>query len=191
MNKLEDSLLTLGKPISKKLSLGLIVGVIILQLSVLVVEYLGSVWPIWFGKPVILETQPIDPRSLFRGNYVRLNFAINRIEQAELMPDKTLKEGSVAYLQLKEEHGVWQPVGLGRKKPDTGDFIKGRVKESYEGYYLLEYGIEAFFMPKKAALRLESETRRYSRFEVYISKSGKARVNSVLCTDEACTISPK
>jgi len=188
MTQFKRGIAVVSKPVSKKLSTILIALVIILQVSILIVEYLGSVWPIWYGKAVVLETQPIDPRSLFRGNYVRLNFDINRLEQDELMPDNLLKVGSVAYLQLKEFDGVWRPVKLSSQAPESGDFIRGRVREAYPSHYRLDYGIEAFFMPKEEALTLQNDVRSYSQFKVYISKSGKARVNSVLCIDENCTI---
>ncbi len=69
------------------------------QLCVLATEYLSSVWPLWFGSPVSLKTAPVDPRSLFRGNYVRLNYDISTISKE--LTQEHFKVNEVAYVTLK------------------------------------------------------------------------------------------
>lgn len=172
----------------KSVILGLVAFTLLLQVSVLVVEFLGSVWPIWYGKAIVLETQPIDPRSLFRGNFVRLNFEINSITDDNPVLKTTIKKGAAAYVQLSEDQGIWHPTGISADKPDSGDFIRGRVRHINGNKYDFEYGIEAFFMPKDKALDLQNRVRSYAQFDVYIAPSGKSRVNSVRCVDEECTI---
>jgi uncharacterized membrane-anchored protein len=36
-------------------------------------------WPLWTGTPIYLDVRPVDPRSLFRGDYVTLAYAIDTL----------------------------------------------------------------------------------------------------------------
>src|SRR5688500_4585292 len=56
------------------------------------------------GTEVILATVPVDPRDLFRGDYVVLNYEISSLHACEP------KEGRDAYVALTEDgDGVWRP----------------------------------------------------------------------------------
>src|SRR4051812_47061229 len=35
--------------------------------------------PLWVGETILLKVEPLDPRDLFRGDFVILNYEINRI----------------------------------------------------------------------------------------------------------------
>lgn len=154
---------------------------IILQLSVLAVEYLGSVWPIWTGTPIMLKTQPYDPRSLFRGNFVRLNYDINRIETAQ---SSEYKIGSIVYVALVEEQGHWVFNTLSRTEPKTGLFLRGRVRSNYGNYLSIEYGIEALFLPKEKALLAQEVLREGTLIRIYVAANGRARPEALIELDE-------
>jgi uncharacterized membrane-anchored protein len=153
------------------------------QLLVLAAEYLGSVWPLWFGTPVMLETAPIDPRSLFRGNYVRLNYDISTLDEA--LAKGTFKRGETAYVTLRREGELHVASGLQRERPAAGPFIRGRVERDGGGYRL-RYGIEAFFMPKEKALKAEGAVRDGARAEVYLLGNGKAAIARLICGAGDC-----
>lgn len=160
-------------PANKKfLVIGLTLA-IIAQMLVLATEYLSSVWPLWFGSPIILKTAPVDPRSLFRGNYVRLNYDISNINKG--LAGEQFKRSEVGYVTLEEEEGVFVATGLQREKPKSGVFIRGRVT-SMGGSYRMKYGIEAYFMPKKKALEAERSVRRGASAVVYLLDSGRAAI---------------
>ncbi|MBW8184706.1 GDYXXLXY domain-containing protein [Shewanella nanhaiensis] len=184
MESLVTPLSRKGSPSKKFVQIGLFLT-IFFQLSVLCVEYLGAVWPIWTGKAVVLKTQPVDPRSLFRGNYVRLNYDISRVEREDA---EAFKLGSVVYLTLEENSGLWQAKEVTREMPSEGDFIRGRVRSHYGEVLSIDYGIEAFFMPKEKALAVEKEMQGTgtAQVEVYISSSGKARAVGFICIAKTC-----
>lgn len=154
-----------------------------MQMTILATEYLSSVWPLWFGTPVILKTAPVDPRSLFRGNYVRLNYDISSIDKG--LTTERLKRGEVGYVTLKEEGGYFIANGLYREKPSSGLFIRGRVNRDGNSYRM-KYGIEAYFMPKKKALKAEKSVRRGADAEVYLLESGKAAIAGLHCKSGDC-----
>ncbi len=164
------------------LAVGLVLT-LLFQLAVLAVEYLGSVWPLWFGSPVKLETVPIDPRSLFRGNYVRLDYAISEIDEKLVKDD--FRYGEVGYVTLQQDGPYFVPTGLQRTEPAEGLFIRGRVRSVY-GSHRMEYGIEAYFMPKDAALQTEREVAQGAAAEVYLLPSGRAAIARLLCDGGPC-----
>ena len=144
------------------------------QMLVLAGEYLGSVWPLWFGRPVILETTPIDPRRPFRGNYVRLNYHISWLD--DNLTDETFRRSEVAYVTLEEVDGAHVATGLSHKKPASGTFIRGRIESDIAGYRI-RYGIEAYFMPKEKALSAEESLREGgASAEIYLLGNGKAAI---------------
>lgn len=170
------------KPGKRTIQIGLILT-LVFQLSVLSVEYLGSVLPIWTGKEIILKTQPVDPRSLFRGNFVRLNYEINRITTE---PGEAFKIGSPIYVSLVEREGIWQFDTLNSAKPHQGTYIRGRVRRSDSGTVRIDYGIEAFFMPKEKALKVQSEVGGQAQVRVFVAPNGKARAVGFKCLGDAC-----
>ena len=163
-----------------------IVLTILLQTCVLAVEYLSSVAPLWFGQAVMLPTVPIDPRSLFRGNYVRLNYSISRVPAA--IADGKLKQGQKVYLSLNIEGDKPVPLALSATKPEAGIFIAGRVRYAGSEYHL-DYGIEAFFLPKEKALAAERKlTSDKVSAQIYLSSGGKAALNALYCNDKPCEL---
>lgn len=153
------------------------------QMFVLATEYLSSVWPLWFGSPVTLKTAPVDPRSLFRGNYVRLNYDISTIDKE--LSKGTFKKNAVGYVTLKEEGDVFVATGLYHEKPESTLFIRGRVIGGVNGYRM-KYGIEAYFMPKEKALQAEKSVRQGANAEIYILPSGKSAISKLDCTSGDC-----
>ena len=162
------------------ISLTLTIG---FQMFVLATEYLSSVWPLWFGSPVTLKTAPVDPRSLFRGNYVRLNYDISTIDKD--LTKENFKKNALGYVTLKEEGGVFVATGLYHKKPESTLFIRGRVVGEGNAYRM-KYGIEAYFMPKEKALRAEKSVRQGANAEIYILSSGRSAIAKLNCTSGDC-----
>ncbi|MBT3870270.1 MAG: GDYXXLXY domain-containing protein [Gammaproteobacteria bacterium] len=49
-------------------------------MAVLVGMYVTAALPLWTGAEIRLATAPVDPRSLFRGNYALLSYDISEID---------------------------------------------------------------------------------------------------------------
>ncbi len=58
-----------------------VIRVAVVQLVILVGEYLLSIYPLWTSKPAILTIIPLNPRSLFRGKYVYLDYDIAHLNE--------------------------------------------------------------------------------------------------------------
>jgi uncharacterized membrane-anchored protein len=131
-------------------------------------------WMIWDrtsllanGREVMLEVVPVDPRSLFRGDYVILNYDISRFK---LPPGSTPPDRNAPfYVTLRKSAGDnWQSVAGSPERPAQVQpdevVIKGRVDyttrpgpdQPQEPVVVgLHYGIESFFVPEGSGRELE------------------------------------
>lgn len=161
-----------------------LVAAIVFQALVLSGMYLSAALPLWTGTEVRIKTLPVDPRSLFRGNYARLRYEISQLD-AELFPDQgELRNGEVVYVQLKPEaDGLYQFFQVSLTKPERGMFLRGRIEQRrYQqqgSSFRVKYGIEAFFAPKEKALQLEHDLRSGGVAVLMVASNGKARLKTV------------
>lgn len=168
----------------KTVATGLMI-VIVFQITVLAGEYVGAIYPLWSGEEIRLKTIPVDPRSLFRGNYARLRYEISTIAGKDLAGKENLRNGEVVYVRLKPDaDGLYVFDGAGLEKPGSGPFIRGRLqRERSQGrsvMYEVRYGIEAYFAPKEKALALEREMRGGGIAVIMVAGSGKAALKEVI-----------
>jgi uncharacterized membrane-anchored protein len=179
------------KELTRRSKSQLIALVIVAQVAVLCGMYLNSAYPLWFGEKVTLSLVPIDPRSLFRGQYVRLNYDISELP-VSLLKDrsgKSLREGEILYVSLrKEDKNLWSADTISVKQPPSGLFIRGRVQDRSSRWQRnsnevrIRYGIEAYFASPKKAKEIELQVRgRDSKAtaEVMIAANGKAALLEV------------
>ena len=81
------------------------------------------------GKEVRLRTVPVDPRDLFRGDYVVLSYAISTVEAAD--SDSKFERGDTVYVTLVPgPDGFAQAKTASHARPETAGpevVIAGRV----------------------------------------------------------------
>ena len=162
-----------------------LLAAILLQAGVLATEYLNSVHPLWTGREIRLKTVPVDPRSLFRGNYARLNYEISTITLPEDMQIPALRHGEFVYVQLQQgDDGLYGIEAASLTEPESGMFIRGRIQHPFRrpgmSTYQVRYGIEAYFAPKEKALSLEKDLRRGGIAIVMVADNGKAALKNVI-----------
>ena len=82
---------------------------------------------------VELKVEPVDPRSLFRGDYVILTYAISDLNTSALEGDDDFSRGDRIFVELILVGGQWQPVAIFRDKPATNStvVIAGTVDSAY------------------------------------------------------------
>ncbi|WP_144555373.1 GDYXXLXY domain-containing protein [Bacillus sp. X1(2014)] len=84
------------------------------------------------GEEMILQTKPLDPSDVFRGDYVTLQY------EAEEVPIKLVEPSVVTRLQdrggefevyvlMEEKNGVHTPIKVTLTKPDKGEFLNGTI----------------------------------------------------------------
>lgn len=151
-----------------------IVLAVLMQILVLVYMAGEREYILRNGKIIYLRTAPIDPRDLFRGDYVRLNYEISSIPAGDLPGGDAanLIKGEKVYVSLKEaSNGLYELERVSKKAPSTGVYLVGRSPYAYQyrqlGHPLmLNYGIEAYFVQQGKGREIEK--RLGSRNQIQI-----------------------
>lgn len=157
---------------------GLLIA-ITFQFIVLNGMYVSAAMPLWTGTEIKVKTIPVDPRSMFRGNYARLRYDFSTLED-RYIPDKdALRNGEVIYITLKPgSNGLYELSDVSLEKPIDGIFLRGRVQN--RSRLDVRYGIEAFFAPKQKALEIERHLRKSGVAVLMLSSQGKARIKDII-----------
>jgi uncharacterized membrane-anchored protein len=116
------------------------------------------------GTRIWLRTIPVDPRDLFRGDYVRLGYEASTVPRERWSADLTqaaLTKGRQVYAVLAPRaDGLHELQTLTGIRPASGLFLRGRVESSWANGVHVRYGIEGYFMQQGTALKVEQERNR-------------------------------
>lgn len=127
------------------------------QILFLVAGSLRQEWILSQGKPILLETAPVDPRDLLRGDYLTLGYPINTIPSQSFRPPipEAPPTGTVVWVTLNTD-GPFATVAsasLQRPHVESPDLtvVSGRVVSAFIpaseiGSIRVNYGIERFFV---------------------------------------------
>ncbi|MCG3083609.1 GDYXXLXY domain-containing protein [Anoxybacillus kestanbolensis] len=126
-----------------------------------------------YGQQIKLQLEPIDPRSLIQGDYIRLQYEISTIEGMNEL-------GKVQVILRKDEAGIHRLVGiysLNGKKRNGDMYQEGDVLVNGNIYGdTIIYGIETYFVPEKTG----GDIQQRARFAyVRVSKTGDALLEKV------------
>ena len=128
-----------------------------------------------------LQTVPVDPRDLFRGDYVVLSYEISTLDRIHGYGQ--VDEGDKIYVRLEKQDDVWSAVEVSKSEPDDWYyFIAGDVKSTNDGRLWVEYGIEAYFVPEGEGL--EIQRAHDLKVRVSINESGKAIIKNLIVDGE-------
>jgi uncharacterized membrane-anchored protein len=156
----------------------LVISAILIQFLVLGWMAGQREWILRTGPDVWLRTAPVDPRDIFRGDYVTLRYDISNIPREKFGPglqkhmeDRLAKHKAGNYyvngreigiytaLQVDPATGVAAVATADLTPPAAGLFIKGRVRPYFSDTrtYLtgVAYGIDAFYVQQGKGGELE------------------------------------
>ncbi|HEY9198654.1 MAG TPA: GDYXXLXY domain-containing protein [Gammaproteobacteria bacterium] len=116
------------------------------------------------GTVVYLRTAPVDPRDVFRGDYVQLSYDINRIPQD--LADAALREPGKrttarVYATLSvDASGIANVTALRSQPPAEGLYLRGYATDDWqlqagEREIAVKFGIEKLFVEQGAGRALE------------------------------------
>ncbi|MDD3246344.1 MAG: GDYXXLXY domain-containing protein [Methanosarcina sp.] len=152
------------------------------------------------GTEVVLKTEPVDPRDLFRGDYVILNYDISTLDLDEVpVEDPYFNHNDRIYLAIELEDGYGVPKKVYRNPPGDELYLKGTVKELIYDWgededgiiteephikeLRVEYGIESYFVPEGRGIEIESQQWTGEEgvdVKVVVDKYGNAVIKSLL-----------
>ena len=161
-----------------------IIAAIVFQVAVLIYMAGQREYILAAGQTVYLRTAPIDPRDIFRGDYVRLNYEISTLapdQFQESIDYKNLRKGTPVYAQLLPgPRNLAEFVAMSTQVPASEPFIRGRVRSAWSQQVNIKYGIEAYFVEQGQGLVLEEKRGDRNsiqipmEMEVALSSSGIA-----------------
>ena len=146
-------------------------------------------WTLSTGRPVVLDLRPVDPRSLFSGDFVILNYDINRLAINSIQVDKEeIFRRQPIYVRLIEKEDRWQAVSAHPDLPLAGDdevVLRGQVEWINSAEIRVKYGIEAFYVPEGKGRDIEQAIRRTKvKAEIAVGDSGRAVLRALIIDGE-------
>jgi len=135
------------------------------------------------GKLITIETAPIDPRDLFYGDYVTLNYEISSIERSsvetDLETDAYLNRGTAVYVVLeKKKEPFYEAVGVYKKEQLIAPgqvMLKGKLNYSDEYQFNITYGLERYYVPENTGREIEAHTK----VDIRVTEGGEAVIEAI------------
>ncbi len=132
------------------------------------------------GERVTLATAPIDPRDLFRGDYVVLRYDISTIDLSDTRWEAQDRYvGQTVQVVLDTGPRIAGPIAvIGGDHSSGGLAIRGTVTSVGDRVVVIEYGIEEYFVPEGTGRAVE--TARTVEVVVAINDSGDAVIDHLI-----------
>jgi uncharacterized membrane-anchored protein len=152
------------------------------------------------GKEIQLETNPIDPTDLFRGDYVTLSYKVESVPFTKvdkeilshfIQANKSGKESSLTVYTLlkKNANGIYQVERVVKNKPKTGIYLEGKIHylwvsseedlKEEDQMVDIDYNLDKFFVPENTGIELEEATRKGKAIATVKVRDGKAILTHV------------
>jgi uncharacterized membrane-anchored protein len=134
------------------------------QTGVLGAMVAERIWLLETGREITLPIVPVDPRDLFRGEYVRLGYGIGTVP-AKLLVGPAPARNAPFYVTIENSPQVgWTPVKVTAAMPpqETAPdriVLKARSRLQFPLSTRVHYGIESYFVPEGQGPRLEALAR--------------------------------
>jgi uncharacterized membrane-anchored protein len=196
MNKTIASLTGLWQRIPKA---ALFVAAILIQCALLVLMVADRMQILREGTEVTLQTQPVDPRDLLRGDYVVLRYDISQLPAGALAGQPAAERNPDVFVKLAPNaNGLYEAVSV-HAAPVTVTapevLIRGRVanhggscgsgRRTFCDNLLIKYGLESYFVPEGEGRKLEqARNQQKLRVVAAVLPSGRAAIKRLLLDGE-------
>jgi uncharacterized membrane-anchored protein len=139
------------------------------------------------GTAVLLETQPVDPRDLLAGDFIRLNYKISDVPSQFFTPPISAKPhaGTTVFVALAKRGRFYEVAraSTGSLDPAIGEvvlhgLVESRPWQSPEVVHL-EYGLERYYVPEG-----KGNPRGKLTVEAVVPASGNAAIKEVFVDDK-------
>ena len=170
---------------TRRLTAACLGAAIAIQIVVLAGMVARAAMPLWTGTEIRVRTMPVDPRSMFRGDYARLRYEFGALTKGALAGAGGLRRGEVVYVSLEPgTDGLYRFAGASLEMPAEGIFLRGRLAGTVEPRRV-KFGIEAYFAPKDRALQIESDLRDGGVAVLMVTDGGRAALRDVISNPDA------
>jgi uncharacterized membrane-anchored protein len=146
------------------------------------------------GQEVLLKVEPIDPRDLLRGDYVRLGYEIRNVP-VKLVTNApagefVTVEGPIFVRLVKDADGYWRArsasLGAPAESPPAGEVdIRGSITGGWtlgpEGSFSVDYGIDRYYVPEGEGKAIEADlSERPFGILAAVARDGTAQIKALM-----------
>ncbi|TPQ39904.1 hypothetical protein C2U70_06135 [Bradyrhizobium guangdongense] len=177
----------------------LFAAVAIIQFALLAVMIIDRVQILRDGAEVALQTRPVDPRDIFRGDYVRLGYDISEVPAGALTGQPAQSRTPTVFVKLTpDSNGLYQAVSVHADAvPVTSPevLIRGRITSGancgpaaprFCAKLRINYNLERYFVPQGEGLKLEqARNERKLTIIAAVTPSGRAAIKRLLLDGQA------
>ena len=164
-----------------------IIAVALIQFGILGAMIANEMRPHVTGTTIRVATVPIDPRDLFRGNFVILSYKFSTLRSIPpgIHNTHNYKDGQTVFVTMKQDGDLWKATGISRERPKEGVFLRGEYRRNR-----IEYGIESYFVqegtgkPIEDAMRWNNSGKTSVVVELVVAPNGKASIKTVEVLEE-------
>jgi uncharacterized membrane-anchored protein len=136
------------------------------------------------GKEVLLKTVPIDPRDLFKGDYVILSYGISTLDLKTIPADNdSFQKNTSIFVELNNDNPNLpaKPVKLHHKTPTNGKpFITGKIQSTGSKLHVTYEDIERYYVPEGTGGVIERARGKGVLVKVALNTEGKPLIKQVL-----------
>lgn len=173
--------------------------VALVQTAVLANMVYGRVALLRDGREIVTEVIPVDPRDLFRGDYVILGYAFSR---SQVPVPESISQGDAIYVTLREVGPeTWEVVkaaaGYEPAPSPSQVVLKGIVDHIYRRSgeeapaASIRYGIESYFVPEGTGRELEKLVRDKKISAVLaVGASGDVAIKALVVDGQRVAVEP-
>jgi uncharacterized membrane-anchored protein len=141
------------------------------------------------SRVVTLKVVPVDPRDIFRGDYVILSYEISRLDPTKIEGDDKFGYGEKVLVTLIQSGDTWTATAIAHGKPvmvQGGVIIQGTVQAfdandtGQTTSVSVNYGIESYFVPEGTGHAIEAEARQGNiSADIAVDNQGRAAIKAL------------
>ncbi len=143
------------------------------------------------GVRIVVRTVPVDPRSLFTGDYIDLNYEFSRIDLDEVVHDEHyFRKGKKVFVKLLKKDDSWNAIQVSVKPindiAQNEIMIAGYISYcSQRNFINITYGIESYFVPEgKGKIIERGILDKRVKVELSVDKKGNASVCKIFIDEK-------
>jgi uncharacterized membrane-anchored protein len=166
----------------------------LVQVALLTLMIMDRVQILREGTEVTLQTRPVDPRDLLRGDYVVLSYDISQLPAGSLLNQPTGTRNPMVFVKLAPNRdGLYEAVSVHADAVAVASpevLIRGRVAygatcgsggRAFCDKLQVRYNLESYFVPEGEGRKLEqSRNQRKLTVVAAVLPSGRAAIKRLL-----------
>lgn len=142
------------------------------------------------SRVVTLKVAPVDPRDIFRGDYVILSYEISRLDPSTLAGDDSFSNGDSVLVTLQNQGAAWKAIAISKGAPymvQGGVPIRGTIYTVDMGgadgkvvSVTVNYGIESYFVPEGTGRAIETERQKGDlSADIAVASDGRTAIKAL------------